>query len=98
MSVQTLIQIRRGTAAQWVSANSILSSGEWGYETDTGRVKVGDGITAWNSLDYAAVTPDSFNAGAGIGLTQGTNGSTLSIAVTGISSSLVTDLKVQLAV
>lgn len=91
MSVQTLIQIRRGTAAQWVSANSILSSGEWGYETDTGRVKVGDGITSWNSLDYAAVTPDSFNAGTGIGLTQGTNGSTLSIAVTGITSSLVTD-------
>lgn len=91
MAVQTLIQIRRGTAAQWVSANTTLSAGEWGYETDTGRVKIGDGITAWNSLDYAAVTPDSFNEGTGIGLTQGTNGSTLSIAVTGISSSLVTD-------
>jgi hypothetical protein len=91
MSVQTLIQIRRGTAAQWVSTNSTLSSGEWGYETDTGRFKVGDGITAWNSLDYAAVTPDSFSQGTGIGLTTGTNGSTLSIAVTGISSSLVTD-------
>lgn len=91
MAVQTLIQIRRGTASQWTSANTTLSAGEWGYETDTGRIKIGDGITAWSSLDYATITPDSFSQGTGIGLTTGTNGSTLSIAVTGISSSLVTD-------
>jgi len=50
MAVQTQIQIRRGTAAQWTSANPILASGEFGYETDTGKFKIGDGSTAWNSL------------------------------------------------
>lgn len=91
MSVETLIQIRRGAATEWTSVNPTLSAGEWGYETNTGRYKIGDGITAWTSLDYSAITPDSFVEGTGIGLTQGTNGSTLTIAVTGISSSLVTD-------
>lgn len=91
MSVQTLIQIRRGTSTEWTAVNPTLSAGEWGYETNTGRYKIGDGITGWTSLDYSAVTPDSFVAGTGIGLTQGANGSTLTVAVTGISSSLVTD-------
>ena len=45
------LQIRRGTAAQWTAANTVLAAGELGYETDTGFFKVGDGVTAWNSLD-----------------------------------------------
>jgi len=48
----TKIQIRRDTAANWTSANPTLSSGELGYETDTDKVKVGDGTTAWTSLAY----------------------------------------------
>ena len=46
------IQIRRGTAAEWTSANPTLLSGEQGLETDTGKTKIGDGVTAWNSLGY----------------------------------------------
>jgi hypothetical protein len=46
------IQQRRGTAAQWTSANPVLPAGAFGYETDFLRVKVGDGTTAWNSLPY----------------------------------------------
>jgi hypothetical protein len=93
MPVQTLIQIRRGTASVWSSANTILSAGEWGYETDTGRYKIGDGLTGWNSLDYAAVTPDSFSGTSGILVTQGTNGSTIGISVSGITSSQITDFE-----
>lgn len=44
------IQLRRGTAAQWTS--EVLTSGEIGYETDTGNLKIGDGTTAWASLSY----------------------------------------------
>ena len=47
-----LIQLRRDTAANWTSANPTLSQGEQGYETDTGKMKIGDGSTAWTSLDY----------------------------------------------
>lgn len=50
--MSTKIQFRRGTASQWTSANPILSSGETGYETDTGKLKIGNGSTAWSSLDY----------------------------------------------
>lgn len=44
------IQVRRGTAAQWSSANPVLAAGEPGFETDTGVLKIGDGSTAWSSL------------------------------------------------
>jgi len=46
------IQIRRGTAAQWVTANPLLMIGEMGYETDTNLLKAGDGVTLWVSLPY----------------------------------------------
>jgi hypothetical protein len=52
MAVVTQIQVRRGTASQWTSTNPTLASGEWGFETDTGKVKIGDGTTAWTSLAY----------------------------------------------
>lgn len=46
------IRLRRGLAAGWASSNPILATGELGYESDTGKAKVGDGSTAWNSLVY----------------------------------------------
>lgn len=50
------IQLRRDTAANWTSANPTLASGEFGYETDTGNFKIGDGSNAWTSLSYNPVT------------------------------------------
>jgi hypothetical protein len=47
-----MIQIRRDTAANWTSANPILAQGELGAETDTSKIKIGDGTTAWASLSY----------------------------------------------
>lgn len=51
MAIQ--IQLRRGTASQWTAANPTLSAGEIGTETDTGKFKIGNATTAWNSLPYA---------------------------------------------
>jgi hypothetical protein len=56
MPVLTLIQNRRGLAAAWTAANSILAVGEIGYESDTRRHKLGDGVTSWNSLPYTDST------------------------------------------
>jgi hypothetical protein len=53
------IQLRRDTAANWTSASPTLAAGEFGYETDTGNFKIGDGSTAWNSLNYNPVTPNA---------------------------------------
>lgn len=47
-----LIQIRRDTAANWTSANTVLAQGELGAETDTSKIKIGDGSTVWSSLAY----------------------------------------------
>lgn len=44
--------MRGDTAANWTSANPILKGREWGLESDTGRLKLGNGSTAWNSLPY----------------------------------------------
>lgn len=67
MAVVTQIQVRRGTAAQWTSANPTLASGEFGFETDTGKVKIGTGSTAWASLSYlGAGTVTSITAGTGL--------------------------------
>ena len=51
------ILLRRGTAAEWTSANPILLEGEVGVETDTKKLKVGDGLTVWASLPYITLTP-----------------------------------------
>jgi len=48
----TKIQLRRDTAALWASVNPVLSSGEIGIESDTLKFKIGNGVTAWNSLAY----------------------------------------------
>lgn len=48
----SIIQIRRDTAANWTSANPTLAQGELGVETDTLKVKCGDGSTTWSSLNY----------------------------------------------
>jgi len=47
------IQWRRDTAANWTSVNPVLSDGMPGYEKDTGKLKIGDGVTAWNLLPYS---------------------------------------------
>jgi hypothetical protein len=51
------IQLRRGTTAEWVASNPILAEGEVGVETDTKKLKVGDGLTVWSSLPYINLTP-----------------------------------------
>ena len=48
----TRMQQRRGTAAQWTSADPILAAGEIGFETDTSQFKIGDGTNHWADLSY----------------------------------------------
>lgn len=48
----TRMQQRRGTSAQWTSANPVLASGEIGFETDTNKLKIGDGVNTWANLVY----------------------------------------------
>jgi hypothetical protein len=47
-----LVQLRGNTAANMASSNPVLLAREQAVETDTGRTKIGDGVTTWNSLPY----------------------------------------------
>lgn len=58
-TVTAKIQVRKGTAAAWTSTNPTLLSGEFGYETDTDKLKIGDGTTAWTALAYYYDPADS---------------------------------------
>lgn len=58
MSAGATIKLRRDTAAAWTAANPVLAPGEPGLETDTDLIKYGNGTTAWNSLDYAGLSPE----------------------------------------
>ena len=107
MAVVTAIQIRRGTAAQWTSANPVLSAGEQGFETDTGKFKIGTGSTAWTGLPYAAGTGTVTSIVAGTGLSGGTITTSGTIAIdstvatlTGtqtLTNKTLTDPKINLA-
>ena len=46
------IQVRRGTAAQWSTADPTLAAGEIGFETNTNKFKVGNGSDVWSDLPY----------------------------------------------
>lgn len=95
MPVNSLIQIRRGGSGVWAAANGglgpVLSLGEPGYETDTGRIKIGDGSTVWNSLPYSFLTYKDLVAGNGITLTPLTNsnGQTTGVSIAGASTTTV---------
>lgn len=60
MSTLVRSKARRGTAAAWTAANPVLAAGEFGWESDTNKLKIGDGATAWTALAY-------FNPGGGGG-------------------------------
>lgn len=62
------IQLRRDTAANWTAANPVLRAGEAGFESDTRRLKIGDGATAWNALLY--VTGSGGGSGTFSGLSD----------------------------
>lgn len=48
----THINQRRDTAANWVAVNPVLEEGEVGWEEETRKSKLGNGVDAWNDLEY----------------------------------------------
>ena len=89
---QIRIQYRRGTASQWTSVNPVLAEGEIGYETDTGKQKIGNGSLNWNSLAYIQTVgptgPQGNLGNTGPTGPQGSVGDTGALGPTGPQGSL----------
>ena len=69
-------QFKRGTAARWTAVNPILAAGELGLETDTNKMKFGDGASHWSSLPYANIGntgPQGSTGATGTGLSRTTS-------------------------
>lgn len=102
MTRRDIIKFRRGTAAEWAASEpqpggEVLRLGEPGWEKDTGKLKIGDGVTSWNSLPYLTeagggdvilqpqdveeVMASVLTAGEGINLTWDDPSDTLTISV-----------------
>lgn len=61
------IQLRRGTASQWTAVNPVLANGEAGYETDTRKIKIGNGASTWNQLQYIASSAGAIEYDGSVG-------------------------------
>jgi hypothetical protein len=91
MSVVTQIQVRRGTASQWTSSNPTLAAGEFGFETDTNKLKCGNGATVWNSLAYLNNDGDITGVTAGTGISGGGTSGTVTVSInTSVTADLTT--------
>jgi len=78
-TVQVRLQLRADTAANWTANNPVLLANELGRETDTGKIKIGNGSTAWSSLAYqpfgAQITNADISATAEIAVSKLADGS-----------------------
>jgi hypothetical protein len=96
MAVNTKIQFRRGTTTQWENAaaelgQGILYQGELGFDTTTKRFKIGDGTTSWSNLPYNSIGASNVLSGNKIAIGYSALGSGLSINVSGLTSSDMSD-------
>jgi len=91
MPALTTIQLRRGTSAQWASSTNALAQGEMGYDTTIKKFKIGDGTSLWSSLPWANITGSDFVAGSGINLSYNSPSGSVTVSVSGLSSSSISD-------
>lgn len=56
--IRITYQFKRGTKQRWLEVNPVLKAGEPGWEVDTHRLKIGDGITPWGALPYVETGAD----------------------------------------
>jgi hypothetical protein len=89
----TRMQQRRGTASQWTSSNEgdgpILNAGEIGWESDTNKFKIGDGVSYWSALTYFVDATDVIASSLGAYLQDSDVGAVSGVAGLDASKNLV---------
>ena len=87
------MQQRRGTASQWTSSNAgdgpILNAGEIGWESDTNKFKIGDGVSYWADLTYFVDATDVIASSLGAYLQDSDVGAISGVAGLDASKNLI---------
>jgi hypothetical protein len=91
MPVQTKIQIRRGTTAEWLASIDALSQGELGYDLSLKKFKVGDGTSLWNGLPWATIIGSDLVGSSGINISYAAGSGVATVSVSGLTSSSLSD-------
>jgi hypothetical protein len=91
MPVQTKIQIRRGTTAEWLASIDALSQGELGYDLSLKKFKVGDGTSLWNGLPWATIIGSDLVGSSGINISYAASSGVATVSVSGLTSSYLSD-------
>jgi hypothetical protein len=89
----TRIQVRRGTDAQWNTSNPTLDAGEFGFNTSTNQLKIGNGSTSWSGLDYF-VSESSLNSSLGDYIELSDKGAANGVAELNASSNVLTSTSI----
>lgn len=71
LRLNTTQQFKRDDATTWTEKNPVLLEGEPGLELDTGKIKIGDGVSNWNAIPY--FMGDKLDNKANVELTNVTN-------------------------
>lgn len=98
---QTIIRVRRGLSTEWTTKNPILTAGEIGFETDTQKMKIGNGTLGWNALKYQNANADKLTTTRTISISGDATGSatfdgsantTIAVAINNLPSSKIAGL------
>ena len=82
------ILLRRDNSLNWASNNPVLMNGEAGYESDTGRLKIGDGMSPWTDLNYTVGMTGPQGPTGPANTAVGSTGATGAMGVTGPTGSM----------
>ena len=82
------IVLRQDTAANWTKYNPLLLNGEFGFEEDTDKLKLGDGVHKWRDLPYWTPGPRGATGSKGPTGATGPQGETGATGSTGADSTV----------
>lgn len=68
MSQYVTLKLKRGTSTEWSTTNPTLAVGEPGFETDSGKMKIGDGIATWANLPYVTAKTNPLTDSVSLGV------------------------------
>jgi hypothetical protein len=91
MPALTTIQLRRGSSSQWAASINPLSQGELGLDTTINKIKIGNGTNLWSSLPWANIMGADLIGTSGINIAYASPSGTVTVSVTGLSSSYLSD-------